>query len=77
MVNKEKYEFLGDDGGWFVQPKRSKSQDCKSPHEEIFEQSLKLGFKESNNEVEYEALINCLKMSLAIKILRTRILIDS
>ena len=38
----------------------------KSPHREIFEQSLKLSFKMSNNEAEYEALINGLKMSLAI-----------
>ena len=31
----------------------------------------------SNNEAEYEALINGLKMSLAIKISRIKVLIDS
>ena len=49
----------------------------KSLHGKYFEQSLKLGFKASNNEADYEALINGLKMSLAIKILGIRVLTDS
>ena len=48
----------------------------KLPHGEIFEQSLKLGFKVSNNEVEYEAPINDLKMSLAIGIFEIKVLTD-
>ena len=48
----------------------------KSPHGEIFEQSLKLGFKASNNEVEYDALINGLKMSLTIGISGIKVMID-
>ena len=49
----------------------------KSSHGEIFEQSLKLDFKASNNEAEYEALINGLKMSLELRISRIKVLTDS
>ena len=49
----------------------------KSPHREIFEQFLKLDFKVSNNEAKYEVLINGLKMSLTIGILRIKVLTDS
>ena len=49
----------------------------KSPQREIFKQSLKLGFKATNNEVEFEALINGLKMSLAIEILGIKVLTNS
>ena len=45
-------------------------------HGEIFEQSLNLGFKASNNEAEYKALINGLKMSLAIGIFKINVLTD-
>ena len=48
----------------------------KSQHEEIFEQSLKLGFKASNSEAKYEALINGLKKSLAIGISGIKVLTD-
>ena len=44
---------------------------------EVFEQSLKLGFKVLTNVAEYKALINRLKMSMAIGISRIKVLIDS
>ena len=78
MVNKEKYEV------WEMMVDGLSNQRgagvrivLKSPHNEIFEQYLKLGFKASNNEAEYEALINGLEMSLAIRILGIRVLTDS
>ena len=36
-----------------------------SPDGEIIEQSIRLGFKASNNEAEYEALITGLKLAVA------------
>ena len=78
MVNKEKYEV------WEMMVDRLSNQRgavvrivLKSPHNEIFEQSLKLGFKALNNKAEYEALINGLKMSMAIGISGIRLLTDS
>lgn len=49
----------------------------KSPKREIFEQSMKLGFKGSNNEAKYETLINWLKKAKSIGIFRIKISIDS
>ena len=46
----------------------------KSPNGEVLELSLKLGFNVSNNEAEYEALINEFKMSPAIGISGIRVL---
>ena len=77
-VDKAKYEV------WELRVDGSSNQKgarvgivLKSPHGEIFEQSWKLNFKVSNNEVEYEALINGLKMSLAFRIFEIKVLIDS
>ena len=43
---------------------------------EVFEQSMKLGFEASNNEAEYEVLINGLKMANIIRISSVKILTD-
>ena len=77
-VDKAKCEF------WELRVNGSSNQSgarvrivLKSPYGEIFEQSLKVNFKASNNEVEYEALIISLKTSLAIGISRIKVLTDS
>ena len=78
MVNKEKCEV------WEMMVDGSSNQRevevgiiLKSPHREVFEQSLKMDFRVSNNEPEYKALINRLKMSLVIRIMGIRVLTNS
>ena len=77
-VDKEKCEFedLGVDGS-SNQRGVGVGIVLKSPHGTIFEQSLKLDFKASNNEAEYKALKNYLKISLTIKISGIKVLTDS
>ena len=76
MVNKEKGKF------WELMVDGSSNHRgvgvgimLKSPNGKVFIQSLKLSFKALNNEAEYKALINGLKMSLAIRILEIRVLV--
>ena len=48
-----------------------------SPDEEILEQSIRLGFKASNNEAEYEALIAGLRLAVAAEADEVIIFCDS
>ena len=48
-----------------------------SPDREILEQSIRLGFKASNNEAEYEALIAGLKLAVAAEADEVIIFCDS
>ena len=78
MVNKEKskvWELMID--GFSNQKGLEVGIMLKSPNGEVFKQSLKLGFKSSNNKAEYEALINWLKLFLAIGISGIKVLTDS
>ena len=50
---------------------------CKTPDDEIIEQSFCLGFDSSNNEAEYEALIARLRLAMALGARRLRIYSDS
>ena len=48
-----------------------------SPNGQILEQSIRLGFKASNNEAEYEALIAGLKLAVAVEADEVIIFYDS
>ena len=49
----------------------------RSPQEEIIEQSFQLGFKASNNEAEYEALMAGLRLAKTLGAHRLKIHSDS
>ena len=48
-----------------------------SPNNEVIEQPFRLGFKASNNEAEYEALIDGLQLAKALGVRRLNVQSDS
>lgn len=61
----------------------SNARGCKlgivifSPKKDILARSIRLGFKASNNDAKYEALINGLKLAMELGILRIKVCLDS
>lgn len=49
----------------------------KSPNHEVIKQSFRIGFKASNNEAEYEALIAGLWLAKALRACRLKVQSDS
>ena len=49
----------------------------EGPDNVTLEQALKLNFKVSNNQAEYEALITCLKLAKEVKAKKIRCYTDS
>lgn len=48
-----------------------------SPKKDVLERSIRLGFRASNNDTEYKALINSLKMAAELKIQELNVLFNS
>lgn len=48
----------------------------KTPTREIIEQSFQLGFKASNNEAAYEAMVAGLRLTMSLGARRLKIMID-
>ena len=49
----------------------------QSPSGEVIEQSFRLGFKASNNEAEYEAVVAGLRLAKALGVKQLKVLSDS
>lgn len=47
-----------------------------SLEKDVLERSIRLGFKASNNDVEYEALVNGLKMAIELGIPKLKVCLD-